>query len=63
MSEVPLHKHDRLACSPTEAVAEFCAQALRAHAPLYRGTSIIRNSAPLGPYRRTMGRTGFGVFL
>jgi len=23
---------------------------------LYRGTSIIRNPAPLGPYRRTMPR-------
>ena len=22
----------------------------------YRGTSLIRNSAPLGPYRRTMPR-------
>ena len=23
---------------------------------LYRGTSLIRNSTPLGPYRRTMSR-------
>ena len=34
----------------------------------YRGTSLIRNSAPLGPYRRTMRRVlgwsyGDGAFL
>ena len=27
-------------------------------APTYRGTSVIRNSAPLGPYGRTMPRSG-----
>ena len=34
----------------------------------YRGTSLIRNSPPLGPYSRTMpwsygGPTGGGLFL
>jgi len=28
----------------------------RCTTPLYRGTSLIRNSAPLGPYSRTMPR-------
>ena len=36
--------------------------------PSYRGTSLIRNSAPLGPYSRTMSRApleapGEGMFL
>ena len=38
------------------------------HGPSYRGTSLIRNSAPLGPYSRTMPRAlwwseGGGLFL
>jgi len=43
MSEVPLHTHHQ---SRPPGVAEG-----------YRGTSLIRNSAPLGPYSRTMPRT------
>jgi len=30
------------------------------HAKHYRGTSLIRNSAPLGPYSRTMPRALWG---
>ena len=36
--------------------------------PLYRGTSLIRNRGPLGPYSRTIpralwGSSAVGVFL
>ena len=52
---------------PDEIVALFPrGQQLRT--PSYRGTSIVRNSAPLGPYSKNMPRPlwrpeGGGVFL
>ena len=56
MSEVPLYRCWASAALPA-----------RQRKP-YRGTSPIRNSAPLGPYSRTIPRTlwkpwGGGLFL
>ena len=65
MSEVPLHHAHTASRTPG-------AKEARALAPLpsqYRGTSLKRNSAPLGPYSRNMPRAlwwsqlGGGCFL
>ena len=61
MGEVPLENlsgtvWDRPASGQIQEMV-FAGHAQLEYIPLrYRGTSLIRNSAPLGPYSRTMPR-------
>ena len=60
-----MHERGTPLCTPAEAVSEQ--GRLEGPCALCRYTSLIRNSAPIGPYSRTMPRalwwSGGGLFL